>query len=129
MNQRLVKSIAQIISAMSDEERHMLDVQLQLADDSLQANDFLEEDKSFRVTEVTAGMKAFEEKHAVSQLATDQPPHDENDHFASTAETSDDEGAAYAFFRIAPSLNLDGPKDWSANIDHYLYGLPKAQDD
>jgi len=27
-----------------------------------------------------------------------------------------------SFLRVARSLNLDGPPDWSANIDNYLYG-------
>jgi len=30
--------------------------------------------------------------------------------------------AAASFLRTARSLNLDGPPDWSANLDHYLYG-------
>ena len=29
---------------------------------------------------------------------------------------------AASFLRTARSLNLDGPPDWSANLDHYLYG-------
>jgi len=32
-------------------------------------------------------------------------------------------GKPYAFFDVARSLNItDGPPDWSANIDKYLYG-------
>ena len=27
-----------------------------------------------------------------------------------------------SFLRTARSLKLDGPSDWSANLDHYLYG-------
>ena len=27
-----------------------------------------------------------------------------------------------SFLRTARSLKLDGPADWSANLDHYLYG-------
>lgn len=27
-----------------------------------------------------------------------------------------------SFLRTAKALNLDGPPDWSANIDEYLYG-------
>ena len=27
-----------------------------------------------------------------------------------------------SFLRTARSLNLNGPPDWSANLDHYLYG-------
>ena len=32
------------------------------------------------------------------------------------------ESAAASFLRTARALNLDGPPDWSANIDEYLYG-------
>jgi predicted DNA-binding antitoxin AbrB/MazE fold protein len=31
-----------------------------------------------------------------------------------------------SFLRTARSLNLDGPSDWSANLENYLYG-GKAQ--
>jgi len=31
-----------------------------------------------------------------------------------------------SFLRTARSLNLDGPSDWSANLENYLYG-DKAQ--
>ena len=27
-----------------------------------------------------------------------------------------------SFLRTARSLQLEGPADWSANLDHYLYG-------
>ncbi len=30
--------------------------------------------------------------------------------------------ARESFLRTACSLGLDGPPDWSANLDHYLYG-------
>ena len=32
------------------------------------------------------------------------------------------DGIPYAFLDIALSLNLQGPPDWSENIDEYLYG-------
>jgi hypothetical protein len=32
------------------------------------------------------------------------------------------EGQSASFLRTARGLNLDGPPDWSANIDEYLYG-------
>jgi hypothetical protein len=32
------------------------------------------------------------------------------------------EGETTSFLRMARTLNLDGPPDWSANIDEYLYG-------
>ena len=32
------------------------------------------------------------------------------------------EDAAPSFLRTASALRIDGPPDWSANIDEYLYG-------
>jgi predicted DNA-binding antitoxin AbrB/MazE fold protein len=31
-------------------------------------------------------------------------------------------GAPHSFLRTAMSMNLQGPPDWSANLDRYLYG-------
>lgn len=31
-----------------------------------------------------------------------------------------------SFLRTARSLNLDGPRDWSENLDSYLYGDAKS---
>ena len=36
------------------------------------------------------------------------------------------EEAPLSFLQTARSLNLDGPSDWSANLENYLYG-DKAQ--
>lgn len=30
-----------------------------------------------------------------------------------------------SFLRVARSLNLDGPRDWSSRLDDYLYGGKK----
>ena len=32
------------------------------------------------------------------------------------------QGKAASFLRTARALNLDGPPDWAANLDEYLYG-------
>ena len=32
------------------------------------------------------------------------------------------EGETASFLQTARALNLDGPSDWSANLDDYLYG-------
>ncbi len=34
-----------------------------------------------------------------------------------------------SFLQTARSLNLDGPPDWSANLDEYLYGEKVPNDD
>jgi hypothetical protein len=39
-----------------------------------------------------------------------------------TIETVLPADAAPSFLRTARTLHLDGPPDWSANIDEYLYG-------
>ena len=33
------------------------------------------------------------------------------------------------FLATARSLNLDGPADWSEQVDHYLYGVEKKKHD
>jgi AF2212-like len=39
------------------------------------------------------------------------------------AERSAATGKPYSFFEVARSLQItDGPPDWSANVDKYLYG-------
>ncbi len=39
------------------------------------------------------------------------------------------EGEPYSFLNFAMSLNLEGPKDWSENLDDYLYGGKKLPND
>ena len=39
-----------------------------------------------------------------------------------------DSEQSVSFFDIALSLSIDGPSDWSARVDHYLYG-PMVGDD
>jgi hypothetical protein len=34
-------------------------------------------------------------------------------------------GEPHSFLRFAKLLKLEGPEDWSENIDHYLYGVEK----
>ncbi|MBI5928596.1 MAG: antitoxin family protein [Chloroflexi bacterium] len=33
-----------------------------------------------------------------------------------------EEGEPYSFLDAAMAANLDGPEDWSTNLDKYLYG-------
>ena len=33
-----------------------------------------------------------------------------------------------SFLRTAKTLNLEGPPDWSANIDDYLYGIKSSNE-
>lgn len=35
---------------------------------------------------------------------------------------------ATTFFHVARSLSIEGPTDWSARIDHYLYGVDDGKD-
>ncbi|HEY4688118.1 MAG TPA: antitoxin AF2212-like protein [Anaerolineae bacterium] len=46
-----------------------------------------------------------------------------NTHVRLTIETAQPvTGEAESFLRIARSLRLDGPQDWAANLETYLYG-------
>ena len=38
------------------------------------------------------------------------------------------EDKAASFLRTAKALNLEGPPDWSANIDDYLYGIESSDE-
>jgi hypothetical protein len=138
MNQTSVESIAQSILAMSDEERQQLEMQLErfelaniAAGISELANDS-SASKSFRVTEVARDIQVFEEKYYSSsyrldhQLALDQQSVTGS---SGSEANSEPEKTAYSFFKQARSLNIEGPQDGSINVDHYLYGLPKVQDD
>lgn len=39
-----------------------------------------------------------------------------------TIKVKQEKEEAYAFLRVARSLNLEGPPDWSTRVDEYLYG-------
>jgi hypothetical protein len=38
-------------------------------------------------------------------------------------------GQPYSFLKYAMSLNLEGPENWSENIDEHLYGDLRPSDD
>jgi len=59
-----------------------------------------------------------------SVLRPDSPlPLEANTRVRVTVETLPDaELPPKSFLRTARSLKLDGPADWSSNLDHYLYG-------
>ena len=42
--------------------------------------------------------------------------------------SASDEGSE-SFLRVARSLNLDGPSDWSSRLDDYLYGRNESIDE
>jgi hypothetical protein len=47
-----------------------------------------------------------------------------------TVETADEAGKKKnSFLQAARSLNLEGPSDWSARLDAYLYGNADSADD
>jgi predicted DNA-binding antitoxin AbrB/MazE fold protein len=43
---------------------------------------------------------------------------------AVTPPVAEEESQARSFLRTARSLQLEGPPDWSANLDEYLYSTP-----
>ena len=44
-------------------------------------------------------------------------------------ETLAPDNISTSFLQTAQSLDLDGPPDWSANLDTYLYGKKVPNDD
>jgi hypothetical protein len=44
-------------------------------------------------------------------------------------KTQDTSADPYAYLKVLVDANADGPEDWSANVDKYLYGpmLPKDE--
>ncbi|MGD1864218.1 MAG: hypothetical protein ACFB0D_06655 [Phormidesmis sp.] len=75
MNQRLVESIAQIVLAMSEDERNLLEQKLQQSgeqglDESAAA------DKSLRIAEIAQDIQLFEERYPspLSALPAEQWP-------------------------------------------------------
>jgi hypothetical protein len=108
MNQPLVESIAQTILAMSDKERQLLDSTLQRANKLPQMNEPTEDAKTFRVAEIAQGIQAFENKYSASPKPEPaEPEFDKKESFSS-------------FFKLAQSLQLEGPPDWSSRINDYL---------
>ncbi|MEO1395276.1 MAG: hypothetical protein AAFV90_20435 [Cyanobacteria bacterium J06634_5] len=60
MNQRLVDSVAQIISDMSDEERQLLEEKVRLAERSQRP---VEEAKTFKIAEIAQDIQSFEKRY------------------------------------------------------------------
>jgi hypothetical protein len=63
-----------------------------------------------------------------SSLQLDEPlPLEPNTRVRVSVETDDSTSASSQpevdFFKIARSMDLGGPPDWSERIDHYLYGV------
>ena len=45
-----------------------------------------------------------------------------------TLEVQENQGEAKSFLQVARSLELEGPADWSANVEDYLYGDKRYND-
>ena len=45
-----------------------------------------------------------------------------------TLEVQENQGEAKSFLQVARSLELEGPADWSAHIEDYLYGDKRYND-
>jgi len=53
-----------------------------------------------------------------------------NTHVQITIETlPPEEQETVSFLQTARSLNLEGPSDWSVNVDKYLYGQETQDED
>jgi predicted DNA-binding antitoxin AbrB/MazE fold protein len=46
-----------------------------------------------------------------------------------TIETPEDTTSEASFLDVAASLNLEGPSDWSARLEDYLYGRDSTKDE
>lgn len=56
-------------------------------------------------------------------IRPDRPVHlPPNTRVRVTLEPEQDEQSATSFLRTAQTLDLQGPADWSARLDDYLYG-------
>lgn len=60
MNRRLVDSVAQIISDMSEEERQLLEEKVRLVERSQRS---VEEAKTFKIAEIAQDIQSFEKKY------------------------------------------------------------------
>lgn len=132
MNQRLVESVAQTILAMSAEERQLLESTLQRLIGSSQMDEPAKEVKSLSVAEIAQDIQTFEKTYGADQFTNSQNFHPQNGESVTefvatepTTEPTEDSTLKNPFLRMAQSLKLEGPADFSVNIDHYLYGLPK----
>jgi len=136
MDQQKIEAIAQSILSLSSEERQLLEQKVDAADHAAELVESAsvskryrnDETKLHRVAEIAQEIQSFEEKYATSlhQVPDDLSVAAKDENFAIK---EGEEDTAYSFLRLAPSLQLEGPPDWSRNIDHYLYGLPKVEDD
>ncbi|MEN8443532.1 MAG: hypothetical protein ABG776_00810 [Cyanobacteria bacterium J06555_13] len=134
MNQRLVDSVAQTILSMSVDERQLLERKLKKADQLAEASELKPQDKSLRIAKIAQEIRAFEDKYTAplneSPFSTPVVAETMNtERTASQTAGAPEDDSLYAFFQLVSSLQLEGPEDWSRNVDHYLYGLPKVQDD
>lgn len=136
MTQQEIEAIAQSILSMSAEERAQL--KKTISESSAQTTEPAEASKSFRVAEIAQEIRVFEDKYNAPMGVSSLPGSMTIEAMPVGTTTVEDspsqngaaaEDSRYSFFRLASSLQLEGPEDWSRNVDHYLYGLPKVQDD
>ena len=121
MNERLVKSVAQTILAMSAEERQFLEEIIYA--ESSQASVFSTPENSI-ATNGTAHQTQMHSKNGAIEIESGET----NDAESASVPAEDEPLMENSFLRMALSLQLEGPTDWSANVDHYLYGAPKQND-
>lgn len=128
MNEQLVESVAQSILTMSDEERQLLEeLVCRASPENTTSTEAVLAAHRVNVEENGHTDKTSGQTHAENGTAAGNL-HKPNDVEPSSASTDDEPPMTNAFLRTALSLKLQGPADWSANVDHYLYGLPKQND-
>lgn len=62
-------------------------------------------------------------------IETQEPDEAQEPEDESRASSAPVKGEPYSFLKLAMSLNLEGPEDWSENLDDYLYRGKKFPDE
>jgi predicted DNA-binding antitoxin AbrB/MazE fold protein len=75
---------------------------------------------------MTKTIEAVYDGHVL--LPQESLPLEANTRVRITVETLPPTGPLKSFLQTARSLQLEGPSDWSSNVDSYLYGEPEAAD-
>ena len=136
MNERLVEFVAQTISAMSDEDRQLLEIKLGGASVSQPFERFQSTAPSRTISSVDRTYsKSQVLVHSGRRVVTKDADKSEGTTSQQTAKTekaasestnedrnlSPHQEALKSFFAQIKSIQVEGPKDWSSRIDDYMY--------
>lgn len=103
---------------MSEEERQLLETMLNRLEPMSIVEGLSRDEKSACIAELSEDIQTYEEKYNGDSPIAQTNGHDADAFF-------DPDSLQNSFLRTVASAQLEGPADYSTNIDHYLYGLPK----